>query len=267
MLRRIRTLAIAVSLMAVGAIAVQQPWVKGVVQSGVKQVMYRLKSGPEAELERYKNDLETSLVQFSKARSRLEIESAAATEKAGARREEELRIEHLLACFKDAYEQGKREGFPRLVFSRSYTEEQLKSTVQQLLDSRGKLAGQKTDAPAQLKLALAQVETRIAETNRHLENMPVYEALAVAGSAVGKSDMILTTLETCVTANNRFLDSDLRDYSGVPAKAARSAIDALSAEEFLKPVEKSKEVASTTAELPSVSDLIAALEGIIDQGK
>jgi hypothetical protein len=265
-----KTFLVAAVMTVLGIYASHQPVIKSAVGRGVRDVGSRLKNEKEGELDRYQLRLEENLVQFGESRTRLDQELSRTMAKDAERREELARIEHLLACFKSAWGDGQRTSFPVTVFTRSYSKVELESTVQSLLDKRSELESLQNNGVAQLQQAKAQVEVRLAETRRHLDNMPVYTALAVTGETVGRADLVTDSLESCVAANQAFLKAPPRTGSGgstvAGAGSGGSEVGSVvAAVDFLTPAVELKDEKSGESGPPTVSELTAALRALVQE--
>lgn len=219
--------------------------------------------GREVELKTYKDQLEQNLAGLTESLARLEEQRALVSKKDSLRREQYVQVDHLLACFKDAYLQGKIQGFPRMVFTQYYDQVQIEEMVQRLLDRRAELKGEASQSMQQIQQAIAQLNLRITETKRHIDNIPVYAALAVAGSQAGKSDLVRHALVSCLDSNHEYLAKKPALYAPEESKTTGiPAADVLSAAQFLS--QRIPEVSHSQAgELPTVSELTAALRDIV----
>ncbi len=267
MLLSVKAIVFGLAGTAIGVAVSQQPAIQGVIQRTGHSVSGWVNSGPEAELAQSKVQLEKSLETFSESRSRLATQMDSVSEKADSREQERLQVEVLLARFKEEYAAGQRDQFPRAVFNRSYSADQMKQQVQKLLTRQSELQPQDDGATTRLRDALTQIDARISETRRHIENMPVYAALAIAGDAVGKSDVVLADLQSCLNENQAFLTSSpVRDSNELMRDSAGSSGSIMSADEFLKPTEAVLPV-DASEDAPTISELKDALLGIVRQHK
>ena len=140
----------------------------------------------------------------------------------------------------------------------------------QELEWRRELESLQSNGVAQLQQAKAQVEVRLAETRRHLDNMPVYTALAVTGETVGRADLVTDSLESCVAANQAFLTAPPRTGSGgstvAGAGSGGSAVGSVvAAVDFLTPAVELKDEKSGESGPPTVSELTAALRALVQE--
>ena len=260
----VKTFLIAGVMAVLGIYASHQPVIKTALGRGIRDVGSRMKNAKEGELDRFQLRLEENLVQFGESRSRLEQELSRTLAKDAERREELARIEHLLACFKSAWGDGQRTSFPVTVFTRSYSKSELESTVQSLLDKRTELEVLQNNGVAQLQQAKAQVEVRLVETRRHLDNMPVYTAVAVTGDAVGRADLVTDSLESCVAANQAFLTAPPRPSATVAAGSGAVG-SVVAAAEFLAPAVELPAETPGQGGPPTVSELTAALRALVQE--
>ena len=223
--------------------------------------------GLALELQTYKVGLEQNLSKLEESLKQLQEQETLVSQKDSLRREQYVQVDHLLACFKDAYCQGKSSGFPRVVFTQSYTQEQIEEMVQRLLTRKAELKGEDNQSLKQIKQAIAQLNSRIMETKRHIDNMPVYSALASAGAHAGKSDLVRTTLVSCLDTNHKFLEKEPSRYvsehsrmAGVPPHEIPSAARFLA--------QSLPEIPRVPAgEIPTVSQLTTALREIVNERK
>jgi hypothetical protein len=257
-----KTLLISAACTAVGIVASHQPIVQKAFGRQARNVSSWTKNAKEGELDRFQLQLEQNLVQFTETRTRLLTEQQQVETKDADRREELARVEHLLACFKSAWGDGQRTAFPVTVFTRSYTKAEIEATVQQLLNRRTELESLQNNSAATLQQAMAQVDLRLAETRRHLDNMPVYTALAVTSDAVGRSDMVAGSLESCLAANQAFLTSP-RKSASASAIAADSSGPAVSVADFLAPAAEPRQPEPARETPPTVSELTDALRNLV----
>lgn len=257
-----KTLLISAVCTALGIVASHQTIVQKAFGRQARTVASWTKNAKEGELDRFQLQLEQNLVQFTETRTRLLSEQQQVETKDADRREELARVEHLLACFKSAWGDGQRTAFPVTVFTRSYSKAEIEATVQQLLNRRTELESLQNNAVATLQQAMAQVDLRLAETRRHLDNMPVYTALAVTGDAVGRSDMVSDSLESCLAANQTFLTSP-RQSTTANAIAAVSSGPTVSVADFLAPAAAPPTPESDHQTPPTVSELTDALRNLV----
>lgn len=280
MFRSIRKLAVKVSPVVIG-IALWQ--FSGIQEFAMKQ--FRVATAwasfdGTGELKRYELQLERNLESLTTARQRLQVQQQDVAIKEANRMEELARLEHLLACFRAASITGSTKGFPQTIFTRSYTESQILATVQELLNRRKELQGFASSPEQNLSQAVDTMDQRIVETRRHLENMPVYEALAAAGSAAGNSGNILTSLTSCLHANQTLLASpvtansesiaDAPQKTVAPSEHGVSVIAAsLDAAEFLKPTEEELQAPKSEPEsgAPTISELQEVLRNLVLQAR
>lgn len=222
-----------------------------------------------ADLKQYGLQLEKNLESLEAARKGLETQQKELASKEADRAEELARLDHLLACFRAACLTGMSEGFPQKVFTRSYTEEQIRTTVQELLDRRRELVQAGPSPAGELSDALARMDQRIVETKRHIENMPVYESLAVAGNAAGGSATIMDSMTTCLRDNQMLLAGSISLGDGGDASSAdiHDPLSRMDASEFLKPTEKEVKDESAESSAPTVSELQEALRNLVLQSR
>ncbi len=217
----------------------------------------------QGEFSKVQQQLEANLASLNESLAYLGEQKTLVAAKDSERREELVRVEHLLACFKNAYRQGKLSGFPQMVFTQCFDETQIREMVQRLLERQSELKGAENRSSDQLQQAIAQVQMRITETKRHIDNIPVYIALAIAGDSSGKSDMIRESLTTCLNCNHQFLAKQTTVY--LPKNSELSGIassEIPSAERFLADNVVPKPC-NPSAPLPTVSELTIALKSII----
>lgn len=221
----------------------------------------------ELELDTFKVQLEQNLVGLMDSLKKLEEQEKLVSDKDARRREQYVQVDHLLACFRDAHHEGKFEGFPRLVFTQSYAKEQIEQMVQKLLERRAELEGEENQSLKQIQQAISQLNARIAETKRHLDNMSVYSALAQAGAHADKSDLVRTALVDCLNTNNKYLATRPSLYENEDtAIAGIPQSDIPSADQFLsQPIPSRTRVASN--EQPTVSELTTVLREIVNSRK
>jgi len=263
-----KTFLITAVVTALGIYVSHQPVIQSAVGRGLRDVGSVLKNKKEGQLDRFQLQLEENLVQFDESRSRLEQELSQRTTKDAERREELARIEHLLACFKAAWADGQRDAFPVSVFTRSYSKAELETIVQGLLDKRSELEGLQNNGVAQLQQAKAQVDLRLMETRRHLDNMPVYKALALTSDTVGQADLVTDALDGCVAANQAFLNAPPRtDRTAVAGNASDRSVtgSAVAAADFLTPTVEPIAEQPADDGLPTVSQLTATLRALVQQ--
>ncbi len=222
-----------------------------------------LKEGYNSEFSKFQQQLEANLASLKESHTRLGEQQTMVVAKDTERREELVRVEHLLACFKNAHHQGKNIGFPQMVFTQCFNETQIRDMVQRLLDRQSELKGAENRSSDQLLQAMAQLQIRITETKRHLDNIPVYLALAIAGDSSGKSDTIRESLTNCLNSNHQYLAKKPAIYmptntemTGVAASEIPSADRFLVGNVVAKPCNPSDP-------LPTVSELTSALKSII----
>ena len=259
-----KTLFISAVFTALGIVASHQPLVQKAFGRQARTVASWTKNAKEGELDRFQLQLEQNLVQFTETRTRLLAEQQQVGAKDADRREELARVEHLLACFKSAWGDGQRTAFPVTVFTRSYSRSEIESTVQELLNRRSELESLQNNSTTTLQQAVAQVDLRLAETRRHLDSMPVYTALAVTGDAVGHSDMVTDSLESCLAANQTFLTTP-RTSPTAEAIAANSSGSQISAADFLVPAAEPVNPAPVSELPPTVSELTEALRNLVKE--
>lgn len=267
MFRKMKVIVIALAGTVAGVMLAQQPAIQGMVRQTGNTVSGLVNPGPEAELAKSKAQLEQSLETFAASRTKLATQLDSVSEKADAREQERLQVEVLLARFKEEYAAGQSGGFPRSVFNRSYSADQMEQQVEKLLVRQAELQPEEDGTSTRLRDALTQIDSRISETRRHIENMPVYEALAVAGDAVGKSDVVLADLRTCLNENQAFLTSSpVRDTDELVRQSEVSSGSIMSAREFLKPIEVAAP-SDVSEDAPTISELQDALRGIAQNKK
>jgi DNA mismatch repair ATPase MutS len=218
----------------------------------------------EKEMKHFKDQLESNLVGLQESLQQLEEQRTIVVKKDLARREQYVQVDHLLACFKDAYIQGKSHGFPRMVFTQCYSQKQIEELVQSLLNRREELKNQESKSLKQIDQAIAQLNVRIAETKRHIDNIPVYVALAEAGSHAGKSDLVRNALVVCLDSNHKYLETQPSRYlpedtkmAGIPASQIPSATQFLARSYPVLPQ-------ICEGQVPTVSDLTNALREIVN---
>ena len=278
MFRSIRKLVVKVSPVVIG-IALWQ--FSGIQDYAMKQ--FRVATAwasfdGTGELKRHELQLEKNLESLTTAREKLQIQQQDVASKEANRLEELARLDHLLACFRAASITGRTSGFPQTVFTRSYTEPQILTTVQDLLNRRKELQGLGSSPLENLSQAVDTMDQRILETRRHLENMPVYEALAAAGNAAGNSGNILTSLTSCLQANQTLLASPVtavtEAVAHAPQKSTASSEHGVSvaavsvdAAEFLKPTEEELQAPKPVAGSPTVSELQEVLRNLVLQAR
>jgi len=231
-----------------------------------------------ADLKRFELQLERNLKSLQLARTKLQTQQKDVASKEADRLEEVARLDHLLACFRAASLTGLSEGFPQKVFTRAYSEEQIHTTVQELLNRRNEVQPAGKAPVHELSQAVARMEQRISETRRHLENMPVYEALAIAGDAAGRSGTIMESLTACLQANQSLLASPGTTTTDAVVNVTPASVDSaegmdsgfangLDAAEFLKPTDLELQTPKTEASPPTVSELQNALKNIALQSR
>jgi len=130
------------------------------------------------------------------------------------------------------------------------------------MPKKAKLESLQNNAVATLQQAMAQVDLRLAETRRHLDNMPVYTALAVTGDAVGRSDMVSDSLENCLAANQTFLTAPRKPTTANPIATA-SPGPAVNAADFLAPAAEAPQLEPARETPPTVSELTDALRNLV----
>jgi|GEM_PF-2502525 len=227
-----------------------------------------------ADLKRYGLQLEKNVESLQMAKKGLETQQGDLVTKEADKIEELARLDHLLACFRAACLTGLSDGFPQKVFTRSYSEEQIRTTVQELLNRRCELESAGKSPVAELSTALARMEQRISDTKRHIENMPVYEALAIAGDAAGRSTTIMESMTSCLQANQALLVGPVNTSqdSTVDTAAATTGATSLDtkdlpnridATEFLKPRDQELLSPASESNAPTVSELQNVLRNVV----
>jgi hypothetical protein len=256
------------ALGAIGGVTVaQRPQLMNPLRRSADQVSRWVQPGPVSDLANARDRLENSKVAFEESRQKIAEQLAAVDKKAESREQERLQVEMLLARFKEEYVAGQSAGFPRTIFNRSYTADQLRQQVQKLLERRAELQPTANGAVDRLKEALAQVDVRLATTRQHLENMPVYEALISAGHVVGQTDEALAGLDRCLEQNQAYLTTNpVRGTDELVRSLRDGDRPTANVDEFLKdlPVTTapSAEVSATT---PTVSELTAELKRFFEE--
>lgn len=222
-----------------------------------------------SDLKQYGMQLEKNLESLEGAQKGLEAQQKELESKEADRNEELARLDHLLACFRAACLTGVSEGFPQKVFTRSYTEEQIRMTVQDLLDRRRELVHAEKSPTAELSDALARLDQRIIETKRHIQNMPVYESLAVAGNAAGRSANIMESMEICLHDNQTLLSGSISLSTNDDSMSSQNSdlLSRLDASEFLKPTEQEVKTPAVEETAPTVSELQDALRNLVLQSR
>jgi len=222
-----------------------------------------------SDLKQYGMQLEKNLESLEAAKKGLEAQQKDLASKEADRAEELARLDHLLACFRAACLTGVSEGFPQKVFTRSYTEEQIRTTVQDLLDRRRELVQAGKSPAGELSDALARMDQRIIETKRHIENMPVYESLAVAGNAAGRSTTIMESMTTCLQDNQTLLSGSISLSGSEDGESSESSdlLSRMDASEFLKPTEQEVKAPVVESSAPTVSELQDALRNLVLQSR
>lgn len=259
MLKKVKTVGLLVTAAVGGAAIVQRPEVATNIRKLANVVWSNVSTSADAQLAVFKSDLEESLTKFNESHRQIENQLGEVSKKAAAREEELMSVENLLARFKEEYATGSVNGFPRLVLSRSYTSEQMKQQVQKLLERQSQLQPVSNGSIDRLKEASEQVKERIVITTQHLENMPVYSALAIAGNLAGESDKVLNSLTSCLKANHTLLtNGPVREIGDLLRDKELASHPAVSADEFLAiaSTPKSQEYAE---EAPSIAELTKEL--------
>jgi len=230
-----------------------------------------------ADLKRYGLQLEKNVESLQMARKGLETQQRDRVTKEADRIEELARLDHLLACFRAACLTGLSDGFPQKVFTRSYSEDQIRTTVQELLNRRCELESAGKSPVDELSTAVARMDQRISETKRHIENMPVYEALAIAGDAAGRSTTIMESMTSCLQANqtllagpaNTSMDSavDTAAATGATSLGTKDLPRNIDATEFLKPSHQELQSSASETSAPTVSELQNVLRNVVLQSR
>ncbi len=247
----------------------QRPEMTRPLQRGGEAVLGWLNPGPITDLQVAKGKLQTNLELFGESRRKIASQVESIAQKTESREQEALQVEMLLARFKEEFVAGQAAGFPRLVFNRSYSAEQMRQQVQKLLDRRIELQPVENGAATKLKDALAQVDARIAATRQHLENMPIYEALIGAGHVLNESNEALAGLNRCLETNDSFLTSNpVRSTDELVRDSQRTAPSAPNVDEFLKVVPQPQTAPVTPPEgTPTVSELTSELRKFFEERK
>jgi hypothetical protein len=206
--------------------------------------------GSELTVVELSDQLQANMKELVAVRNRLQGEYDRIFEKENQNREERERVCCLLTHFRAEYQAGQREGFPRKIFDRCYTEQEVVQRVEKLLERQQSLEPSQAATLNGLILAKAKVEARIQETQRHLESMPVYRVLAQTDDAMKRQGESSESLAACVQENAGFLRQDDKaememPWVGlpVPAEETPKVIHAL---EFLKDSQTHTEVPVST---------------------
>ena len=258
-------------LLAAGAIGgmalAQRPHLFNPLRQSANQVSRWVQPGPMSDLANARDRLETSVTSFEEARRKIAEQLTAAGQKVESREQELLQVEMLLARFKEEYVAGQSAGFPRTIFNRSYSAEQLRQQVQKLLERRSELQPAPNGAVDRLQEALSQVDARLAATRQHLENMPVYEALISAGHVVGETDDALAGLDRCLTQNQAFLSSNpVRGTDELVRSLREGERPSTNVDEFLKHVPAAPATPADAATAPpTISELTSELKRFFEE--
>ena len=194
--------------------------------------------GSELAMVELNDQLQANMKELVAVRNRIQGEYDRISEKENQNQEERERLGCLLAHFRAEYQAGKREGFPRKIFDRCYTEQEMVQRVEQLLEREQNLEPSQAEKLNGLIFAKAKVEARIQETQRHLENMPVYRVLAQTSDAIRRHGESSETLAACIQENTGFLKQEARaememPWDGLPVPAEEIP-KASQAREFLE---------------------------------
>ena len=227
-----------------------------------------------ADLKRYGLQLEKNVESLQMAKKGLETQQGDLVTKEADKIEELARLDHLLACFRAACLTGLSDGFPQKVFTRSYSEEQIRTTVQELLNRRCELESAGKSPVAELSTALARMEQRISDTKRHIENMPVYEALAIAGDAAGRSTTIMESMTSCLQANQTLLAGPVNTSqdsaaatTGATSLGTKDLPNRIDATEFLKPRDQELLSPASESNASTVSEFQNVLRNVVLQSR
>ena len=209
MIAFVKRLAGRLVLIGLGILAWQQADFQEVAGQQLRRALVWIVPGTEGRLQQYQQELEQTLEELLEAETRVQTQASQQATADLLRRDELARLDHLLACFRAASISGTKLGFPQQVFARSYTQPQILELVQELLNQRTELERQDSTMQSRLNQALSAVGQRISETRCHLQNMPIYLALGVAGDATGRSTQLQQSLELCLQSSRETLAEPL----------------------------------------------------------
>lgn len=229
MIAFVKRLAGRLVLIGLGMLAWQQSDFREVAAQQLQRAVVWFAPGTEGQLKQYQLQLEQTLEELLAGQKRLQTQAEQQAQACLLRREELARLDHLLACFRAASITGTKLGFPQQIFARSYTEVQIKELVQEMLNRRAELERQESTGTSGLSQALSAVSQRISEARCHLQNMPVYMALAAAGDAADHSIQIEQALAKCLQSSRETLAIPENSASTATADCARTQAVVLSA--------------------------------------